>query len=78
MAGTEAYGAPRCGWAHRRRGAAEHGAGRGRHVGVAGAWGPGLKPRALRLAQIDDDVLPDGVYGYDVEWIANIGWYHAF
>lgn len=44
-------GVPRCGWAHRRRGTAEHGAGRGRHVGVAGAWGPGLKPRALRLAQ---------------------------
>ena len=30
------------------------------------------------VAQIDDDVLPDGVYGYDVEWIANIGWYHSF
>ena len=30
------------------------------------------------VAQIDDDVLPDGVYGYDVEWIANIGWYHEF
>ncbi len=30
------------------------------------------------VAQIDDDVLPDGVYGYDVDWIAAIGWAHAF
>lgn len=30
------------------------------------------------VAQIDDDVLPDGSYGYDVEWIATIGWCHGF
>lgn len=30
------------------------------------------------VAQIDDDVLPDGPYGYDVEWIATIGWCHGF
>lgn len=30
------------------------------------------------VAQIDDDVLPDGPYGYDVKWYASFGFSKAF
>ena len=33
---------------------------------------------ATYVAQIDDDVLPDGPWGYDVEWVFSCGVSYEF